>query len=217
MPTGRCLIVVTPDAQRTMNTYLGVSSLLGPDDVDEALVAAGRGRVPGGLPLRPADGAKEAYRKAAAVAHAAGGKVSLTLSDSFCVDRHRDDFLDLVERQVDVLFAQRGRADGAVRGRRRSTTRSQAVRGALRGRGRHPRRGGLGGRDRATSVHVIDAQPVAEVVDTTGAGDLYAAGFLYGLTHGTPLADCGRLGSMAAAEVIAHVGPARCVSRSSLA
>src|SRR4051794_281786 len=103
VPTGRCLIVVTPDAQRTMNTYLGVSSLLGPDDVDDEVVA--RGRVvylEGYLFDRPQ--AKEAYRKAAAVAHEAGGLVSITLSDSFCVDRHRDDFYKLVISEVDVLF-----------------------------------------------------------------------------------------------------------------
>ena len=104
VPTGRCLIVVTPDAQRTMNTFLGVSSLLGPDDVSTEVVAAGQVvYMEGYLYDRPE--AKEAYRKAAAVAHGAGRKVSLTLSDSFCVDRHRDDFLALVRDEVDVLFA----------------------------------------------------------------------------------------------------------------
>jgi sugar/nucleoside kinase (ribokinase family) len=201
--TGRCLIVVTPDAQRTMNTYLGVSSLLSPDDVDPDLVA--RGRVvylEGYLFDRPQ--AKQAYFKAAAGAHAAGGRVSLTLSDSFCVDRHRDDFFRLVESAVDILFAnedelmalyQVGDFDDAL----------QAVRG-------HCEVAAIT-RGKAGSVvvsgdelHIIDAHPVDEVVDTTGAGDLYAAGFLYGFTHRLGLADCGRLGSLAAAEVISHVG-----------
>jgi sugar/nucleoside kinase (ribokinase family) len=201
--TGRCLIVVTPDAQRTMNTYLGVSSLLGPDDVDDQLVT--RGRVvylEGYLFDRPQ--AKEAYFKAASTAHAGGGQVSLTLSDSFCVERHREDFYRLVASEVDLLFANEDELmalyqvddfDDAV----------QAVRG-------HCEVAAIT-RGKAGSVvvagdelHVIDAHPVDEVIDTTGAGDLYAAGFLYGFTHRFPMADCGRLGSLAAAEVISHVG-----------
>ena len=109
MPTGRCLIVVTPDAQRTMNTFLGVSSLLGPDDVSTEVAASGQVvYMEGYLYDRPE--AKAAYRKAAVVAHQAGRKVSLTLSDSFCVDRHRDDFLALVRDEVDLLVLQRRRA-----------------------------------------------------------------------------------------------------------
>jgi sugar/nucleoside kinase (ribokinase family) len=201
--TGRCLIVVTPDAQRTMNTYLGVSSLLSPDDVDPDLVA--RGRVvylEGYLFDRPQ--AKEAYFKAAAGAHAAGGRVSLTLSDSFCVDRHRDDFFKLVESAVDILFANEDElmalyqvadfddALQAVRGHCEiaAITRGEAGSVVVAG----------------DELHIIDAHPVDEVVDTTGAGDLYAAGFLYGFTHRMGLADCGRLGSLAASEVISHVG-----------
>ena len=115
VPTGRCLIVVTPDAQRTMNTFLGVVGAAVPEDVDEALVARASVVYLEGY-LFDRDGAKEAYRKASAAAHAAGGKVSLTLSDSFCVDRHRQDFRDLVAGQVDLLFCQRGGAGGAVRG-----------------------------------------------------------------------------------------------------
>ena len=201
--TGRCLIVVTPDAQRTMNTYLGVSSLLSPDDVDPDLVA--RGRVvylEGYLFDRPQ--AKEAYFKAAAGAHAAGGRVSLTLSDSFCVDRHRDDFFRLVESAVDILFANEDElmalyqvadfddALQAVRGHCEIAAITRGKAGSVVVSG--------------DELHIIDAHPVDEVVDTTGAGDLYAAGFLYGFTHGSGLADCGRLGSLAAAEVISHVG-----------
>lgn len=203
VPTGRCLIVVTPDAQRTMNTFLGVSSLLVPEDVNEALVARAEVVYLEGY-LFDRDGAKEAYRKASSAAHAAGGKVSLTLSDSFCVDRHRDDFRDLVARQVDVLFCnedelmalyEASSLDDALRAVRYDCAIAAVTLG------------------KEGSVVVtpdgmvsVSAHPVAEVVDTTGAGDLYAAGFLYGLTHGRSLAECGRLASVAAAEVIAHVG-----------
>jgi sugar/nucleoside kinase (ribokinase family) len=202
-PTGRCLIIVTPDAQRTMNTYLGASALLVPDDVDEDLVSRGKVVYLEGY-LYDKDASKAAYRKAAEVAHRAGGKVSLTLSDSFCVERHRNDFFSLVEDQVDLLFANEHELmalyqvddfDDAL----------QAVRGHCEVAA--ITRGKVGsvvvsGND----VRVIDADPVDPVLDTTGAGDLYAAGFLYGWTHGYALADCGRLGSLAAAEVIAHVG-----------
>jgi sugar/nucleoside kinase (ribokinase family) len=203
VPTGRCLIVVTPDAQRTMNTFLGVASLLGPEDVDADLVR--RARVvylEGYLWDRPE--AKEAYRKAARIAHEAGGKVALTLSDSFCVERHRGDFFDLVESQVDILFANEHELqalyqvddfDDAL----------QAVRGHCEIAA--VTRGGAGSVITCDGeLHVIDAHDVDRIVDTTGAGDLYAAGFIYGLTHNEALADCGRLGSIAASEVISHVG-----------
>jgi sugar/nucleoside kinase (ribokinase family) len=214
LPTGRCLIVVTPDAQRTMNTFLGVSSLLTPDDVDEALVARGQYVYLEGY-LFDRDGAKEAYRKAAAAAHAAGGKVSLTLSDSFCVDRHRDDFRDLVVNQVDLLFCN---ADELV-----SLYEVASFDDALAAvRGDCEVAAVTCGKDGSVVVTPdgqvpIAAHPVPEVVDTTGAGDLYAAGFLYGLTHGRSLAECGRLGSVAAAEVISHVGARPVVPLSRLA
>lgn len=203
VPTGRSMIVVTPDGQRTMNTFLGVAALLRPDDVDEAFI--GRGLVTyleGYLWDRPE--AMEAYRKAAAAAHAAGGQVSLTLSDSFCVERHRPEFVDLVDAQVDVLFAnddelialyQAPSFDEALDEVRHHVAIAAITRGAE-------------GSVVATPDEVlkVPAEPVFEVVDTTGAGDLYAAGFLYGLTHGLGLAESGRLGSLAAAEVISHVG-----------
>jgi sugar/nucleoside kinase (ribokinase family) len=203
LPTGRCLIVVTPDAQRTMNTFLGVSSLLTPEDVDEALVGRAEYVYLEGY-LFDRDGAKEAYRKAAAAAHAAGGKVSLTLSDSFCVDRHRHDFRDLVVNQVDLLFCNADElvslyevdsledAVGAVRGDCEVAAVTCGKEGSVV--------------VTPDGVVPIAPHPVPEVVDTTGAGDLYASGFLYGLTHGRSLADCGRLGSVAASEVISHVG-----------
>jgi sugar/nucleoside kinase (ribokinase family) len=203
VPTGRSLIVVTPDAQRTMNTYLGMSSLLVPDDVGTEVVQSGAILyMEGYLYDRPE--AKSAFRKAARLAHAAERKVSLTLSDSFCVDRHRDDFRALVSDEVDLLFANRDELcslyetddfDRAVAQVRRHCELTAVTCGA------------------EGSVVVtpddlvrVEAEPVKEVVDTTGAGDLYASGFLYGLTHGAGLAECGRLGSIAAAEVISHVG-----------
>lgn len=200
--TGRCLIFVTPDAQRTMNTYLGASSTLGPGDVDEALVASARVTYLEGYLWDPPP-AKEAFLKAARIAHEAGRKVALTLSDAFCVDRYRESFLDLVEHHVDVLFANQAEIlslyqvssfDDAlqrVRGHCEIAALTRSAKGSV-----------VAGGD---EVHVIDAAP-ARVIDTTGAGDAYAAGFLFGLTSGRDLAVCGRIGAIAAAEVISHVG-----------
>lgn len=199
--TGRCLIVVTPDAQRTMNTYLGVSAFLGPDDIDEALVADAEVVYLEGY-LWDRDEAKDAYWKAAQVAHRAGRQVSLTLSDPFCVERHRPEWLELVRREVDVLFANEAEIcslyecdfDDAlqqVRTHCRVAALTRSERGSVIVSG--------------DEVHVIDAEP-ASLVDTTGAGDLYASGFLHGYTRGYGLATCAHLGSMAASEVISHLG-----------
>ena len=202
-PTGRCLILVTPDAQRTMSTFLGASVRLGPADVDPRLIARGRILYLEGYLFDPPE-AQEAFRAAAAIAHEAGRKVALTLSDPFCVDRHRAAFLDLVEHHVDILFAneleicalyQVHDFDAAVphvRGHCELAALTRSAKGSLLVNG-----------DRA---HVVRAHPVEAVVDTTGAGDLYASGVLYGLAQGLDLPTCGRLGSLAAAEVIAHVG-----------
>jgi sugar/nucleoside kinase (ribokinase family) len=202
LSTGRCLIVVTSDAERTMSTYLGVSSLLAPADVDPDLVAAGAVVYLEGY-LFDRDEAKAAYRRASAIAHDAGREVALTLSDPFCVERHRDDFRVLVEQEVDLLFANEAEIralyecdfDDALQHVRKhcrvaALTRSEHGSVVVA----------------ADEVHVVDAVPVERVVDTTGAGDLYAAGFLYGFTHGMGPAACARLGSVAAAEVIAHTG-----------
>jgi sugar/nucleoside kinase (ribokinase family) len=201
--TGRCLIVVTSDAQRTMNTYLGASTQLGPADVDPRLVARGRILYLEGYLFDP-PAAQEAFRAAADIAHGAGRKVALTLSDPFCVERHRAVFLDLVQRHVDVLFAnemeicalyQVNDFDAAV-----ARVRDHCDIAALT----RSERGSVivAGDD----MRVVDAQSVDTVIDTTGAGDLYASGFLFGLSRGMPLALCGRLGALAAAEVISHVG-----------
>lgn len=204
VPTGRCIIVVTPDAQRTMNTYLGVSSLLHSDDLDEDTIAAGEVLYMEGY-LFDRDDAKAAFRRAAEVAHAHGRKVSLTLSDSFCVDRHRADFRALVRDEVDILF---GNEDELV-SLYEADDLHQAIDAVRRECGLAAITAGPEGSYVVTPDDIIKvgAEPVARVLDTTGAGDLYAAGFLHGYTTGASLERCAELGSIAAAEVISHVGP----------
>jgi sugar/nucleoside kinase (ribokinase family) len=204
VPTGRCIIVVTPDAQRTMNTYLGASSLMSVPDVDLTTVAAGKVLYMEGY-LYDRAAAKAAFRHAAQAAHRHGRLVSLTLSDSFCVDRHRDDFLSLVRDEVDLLFGnedelmslyQTDSFDSAVAAVRGDCELAAITVGAKGSYVITP-----------DDVLHVDAYPVRRVIDTTGAGDLYSAGFLYGYTQGRDLKECGRLGSVAASEVISHVGP----------
>jgi len=201
--TARCLIVVTPDAQRTMNTYLGACVNLGPEDVDEAVVKNARVTYLEGYLWDPPR-AKEAFLKAAKIAHGAGRKVSLSLSDAFCVGRYRAEFADLVANHVDILFANETEImalyeadtfDAAlqqVRGKCEIACLTRSEKGSVIVAGEE--------------VHVIDAERVGSLVDTTGAGDLYAAGFLFGWTHGQGLARSGRIASLAAAEAISHVG-----------
>jgi sugar/nucleoside kinase (ribokinase family) len=201
--TARCLILVTPDAQRTMNTYLGACTGLGPSDIDTKVVSAAKVTYVEGY-LWDAPDAKKAVLKAFDAAHAAGRLVSITLSDSFCVDRYRDEFRELLRNKVDILFGneseikslyQVGTFEEAM-----EATRQEARIAALT----RSEKGSLiikGG-----ETYAVPAAPVAKVVDTTGAGDLYAAGFLFGYTHGKPLAECARLGGLAAAEIISHVG-----------
>jgi len=202
--TGRSFIYVTPDGERTMNTFLGAATHLAPADVDEALVRAARiVYLEGYLWDRPE--AKAAFRKASEIAHAAGRRVALTLSDSFCVDRFRGEFIDLLRRGVvDTLFANTDeilslyqtpsleealnavRREGALVAVTRSEKGSIVVDG--------PR------------TYEIPACPIARLLDTTGAGDLYAAGFLAGLARGADLKTCASLGALAAAEIIQHIG-----------
>lgn len=201
--TARCFVLVTPDAQRTMLTYLGACVELTPDDVDEAIIASSAITYLEGYLYDP-PAAKRAFLAAASVAHGAGRMVSLSLSDPFCVDRHRMDFADLVANHVDILFAneaelcslyQTDNFDDAIRASRGHCRVAAITRGA---------KGSvvIAGDD----AIVVGAAPVDQVVDTTGAGDLYAAGFLHGFTQGRDLATCALLGGIAAGEVISHFG-----------
>ncbi|MGI9579481.1 MAG: adenosine kinase [Microthrixaceae bacterium] len=201
--TGCCLILVTPDAQRTMNTYLGASVHLGPADVDRDRIARASVLYLEGYLFDPPE-AQEAFRVAATYAHEAGRTVSATLSDSFCVERHHRAFADLVENHVDLLFANEAEIlalygtddfDAAVAAVREHTPYAALTRSEK-------------GSVVVTPDDVIEipVEPVDHLVDTTGAGDLYAAGFLHGFSIGAELGVCGMLGSVAAAEVISHLG-----------
>jgi sugar/nucleoside kinase (ribokinase family) len=202
-PTARCLIFVTRDAQRTMATYLGACVELNADDVDEAQVAAaGIVYLEGYLWDRP--GAKAACLKAAQIAHRHGRRVALSLSDPFCVDRWRTEFADLIARHVDILIANE-KEICSLYGTNEFEQAAEMVRGQVQIAALTcSADGSVLVSDGAT--HRIAAAPVDAVVDSTGAGDLYAAGLLYGLARGLPLPACGRLGSLAAAEVLGHFG-----------
>lgn len=201
--TARSFILVTPDSERTMNTYLGACMNFTTADVDaNAVEAAHVTYMEGYLWDRPE--AKEAFKLAAKIARAAGRKTSITLSDSFCVERHRDSFLDLIRNDIDIVFAneteikslyQTDSFDEARQAIARDCpiavlTRSEAGCVVVSG----------------SEVLASPAHPVSKVIDVTGAGDLFAAGFLFGFTHGRSLMESARIGSMAAAEVISHIG-----------
>jgi sugar/nucleoside kinase (ribokinase family) len=211
-PTARCMILVTPDAQRTMNTYLGACVELQPADVSEHLAAAGKVLyIEGYLWDQPA--AKEACRKAIKAAHAAGREVALTLSDSFCVERWREEFRALVRDHVDILFANESEIMALYQARDFETaaahaeqdcaiialTRSEKGSVVLRGRNNKT--------DGKSEMHHIAAISIGKLVDTTGAGDLYAAGFLAEYCRSGDLKRAGQLGSLCAGEVISHFGP----------
>jgi len=201
--TARSFILVTPDGERTMNTYLGACVNFTTADVDRSAVEAAHVTyMEGYLWDRPE--AKDAFKLASRMARAAGRKTALTLSDSFCVERHRDSFLDLIRTGIDIVFANEAEIkslsqaavfDDAVKMIAQLCpisviTRSEKGCVIVSAQG----------------VHESPAHPVSRVVDVTGAGDLFAAGFLHGFTSGRPLHVCARLGSLAAAEVISHVG-----------
>ena len=201
--TARCLIMVTPDGQRTMATYLGACVDLGPEDIAAELIRAAQVTYLEGYLFDPPR-AQQAFRSAASIAHEAGRQVALSLSDPFCVGRHRDAFRELVAGEVDILFANEAEicslyetddfdtAAAAVRGHVAIAVLTRSEQGSVVLSNSH--------------AHKVAAAPVARVVDTTGAGDLYAAGFLYGVTHSLALPTCGALGSLCAAEIISHVG-----------
>jgi sugar/nucleoside kinase (ribokinase family) len=203
LPTAMCFVLVTPDAQRTMNTFLGACIELGPEDIDEALVADGQVTYIEGYQWDMPQ-AKEAIRKATRAARAAGRKVAWSLSDPFVVERHKSELKELLRDGIDILFGNEEEVLGLTETRDLPTAfaalRAANVLAAVTCGAR-----GAVVLDGQTTVEV-PAATVAKVVDTTGAGDLFAAGFLYGYTHGRDLAGCARLGALAAAEVISHMG-----------
>lgn len=202
-PTARCLILITPDAQRTMCTFLGACVWISPTDLDEALIKNAKVTYLEGYLFDRAR-AKQAFKKAGEIAHTAGRKTSLTLSDPFCVERHRAEFIDLIKNDIDIVFANEAEllalyqthelteAMYHIRQHCDIAAITRSEKGSVI----------LSGDD----TFEVPAEPVAKVVDTTGAGDMYAAGFLYGYTREKPLAECARIGSIAASEVISHVG-----------
>ncbi len=202
-PTGRSLIIITGDGERTMNTYLGASSLLGPEDLDAQLIAAASiTYMEGYLWDRPP--AKEAYWQATRLAHDAGRRTALTLSDSFCVQRHCAEWQKLIHEGVDIVFAN----EDEIRMLYQTKTFEEAVEEIRTHCQIACLTLGPSGSEIVTPderFH-IDAHPVAHVVDTTGAGDMYAAGFLFGITHDFDLTTSGRLASLAAAAVLGHTG-----------
>ncbi|HET9161797.1 MAG TPA: adenosine kinase, partial [Caulobacteraceae bacterium] len=212
--TGRCLISVTPDGQRTMATYLGSAALFSPEDVDADLIAAAEIVYLEGYLFDPLP-ARRAFAKAAAIARTHERLIALTLSDAFVVDRHRHALLGFIESEVDVLFANESEITSLFETDSFDEA-AQAVRSVVKIAAVTRSEQGsvvMGG----PSTHPIPAFPVEKVVDTTGAGDQYAAGFCFGLAQGRSLEVCGRLGSLAAAEVIAHYGPRPQVSLAELA
>ena len=201
--TASCLIAVTPDGQRSMNTHLGACRQLTPDDVDEEQIAEARILNIEGY-LWDEENAKQASRTAIAAMKGAGGRVALSLSDPFCVGRFRDEFLHLLDREVNIIFANEEEAKALFQ-----QEEFDGVLDAVK------KWGGIAAITRSAKgcvvmeegvMHTIPAAPVSRVIDTTGAGDQFAAGFLYALTHDKGLADCARLGAIAAAEVISHYG-----------
>jgi sugar/nucleoside kinase (ribokinase family) len=204
LSTARSLIFITPDAQRTMQTFLGATTQLGPEDLNMDYITGARVLYLEGY-LWDQPRAKQAMRDAAVKAQQSGTKVAFTTSDAFCVDRFRDEFIELINSHVDILFANESEilslyqvtsfdeALQRVRGHCEIACLTRSEKGSVIVHG--------------DEVHVIDAEKGVKVVDTTGAGDAYAAGFLYAYTQGRDLATCGRLGGVMAAEVISHLGP----------
>jgi sugar/nucleoside kinase (ribokinase family) len=202
-PTGRCLIVVTPDGDRTMNTFLGAAQELTEADLDPASVEAAQILYLEGYLWDP-PAPRAAMRKAIAVARAKGRKVALTLSDVFCVNNHRDDFKQLLAGHVDLMFANEHEVCALYETRSLDAAMEELAKHACIAVVTRSSEGAVvleGGRR-----HVVSGERVANVVDTTGAGDMFAGGFMAGMVAGRPLADCARMGNIAAAEIITHYG-----------
>lgn len=213
-PTARSMIFVTPDGERSMNTYLGACVELGPEDVDADVVAQSQVIYFEGYLWDPPR-AKDAIRLGAEIAHANNRQVAITLSDSFCVDRYRDEFLELMRSgTVDLVFAN----DAELKSLYQTSDLASAVTAVKDDVAlcavTQSEKGSLVVTREAT--HEVQAHPIEKLEDTTGAGDLYAAGFLYGLTNDRSLTDCARIGGLAAAEVIQHIGPRPQVSLENL-
>ncbi len=213
-PTARCLILVTPDGERTMSTYLGASTELGNGEIAPEVIRSARVTYLEGYLFDPPE-AKAAFHEAARIAAEAGRQVALSLSDTFCVERHRAAFRSLIQGGVDVLFGNQeevcalyetGTLEDALPQLRAECTLAAVTRSGDGSIIMTPE-----------DTITIPAAHVDEVVDTTGAGDLYAAGFLYGLARGRPLQECGRLASLAAGEIISHIGARPETSLSDLA
>jgi sugar/nucleoside kinase (ribokinase family) len=204
LPTGRSMILVTPDGQRSMNTFLGCSSAIHPGDIDDGVIAASKIFFIEGY-LWDVPETKLAIRKGMAAARKAGTKIAFTLSDSFCVGRWRNEFRDLIAEEIDILFANEDEVKSLY-----ETAEFDVAFQKLRAWGKtaavtRSEKGSIVISHGA--VHMIDAAPIDKLVDTTGAGDLYAAGFLFGMARGLSLATCGKLGSLAAAACIQQMGP----------
>ncbi|MCJ7665871.1 MAG: adenosine kinase [Actinobacteria bacterium] len=201
--TGCCVVLMTPDAQRTMNTCLGISGTLGPEDIDEEIIAGSKVVYLEGY-LWDTEPAKEAFKKAIRTAEESGGKVALSLSDSFCVERHREEFLEIIGSHTNILFANEDEIKalfevGSFEEAARSCQRYNNIFALTRGE--------LGsviiyGKD----YYEIGPEKGLKVLDTTGAGDMFAAGFLHGYINKKDLSVCGRMGNITAAAVIAHFG-----------
>ena len=212
--TARCLVLVTPDGERTMNTFLGASQNLNVDDINEDQVASAQVLYLEGYLWDP-EQAKQAFLKATKCAHNAGRQVALTLSDAFCVDRYRDEFQNLLRKDVDILFANEAEI--------MSLFKTSDFEDAVKLASEECKLAVLTRSEKGCVIikgnecHEVPAIGIDEVVDTTGAGDLFAAGFLYGLSQDKPLPECGHLGALAANEIISHIGARPEVSLAELA
>jgi sugar/nucleoside kinase (ribokinase family) len=200
--TGRCMIIVTPDGERSMNTYLGVTEFLSPDDIDPAQMAEAEWIYLEGYRFDGPD-SHAAFAKAIDACKGAGGRVSITLSDPFCISRHRDAFAAMIRDHVDLLFCNRAEMLAMYE--------TDDFEAALTQAASHV--GIVACTDSGNGVHILSGDQrlhvpavPTDIVDATGAGDLFAAGFLWGLTNGHDLESCGRMGNLAASEVISHIG-----------